>query len=242
MPKRSGSGRIPRIEARRVVARDLRCTRRRPPDPRDARSARREGDVLHPRTSGRTSPRSGGGDRDPSRGHEIATTATRTYPHGASAWAGRGPSSWRELRFCARSDRRLKAIARRPGISVSTPRSCCKRTAFATRRTHGRSPTVPTRGVLAGGGSRSICARRCGAPMVRRVCDQQDLDLEEVRAVWEGEFRGPNRLGGARVLTMHSQVIGRPHRLEPLESMLGFVRRHSDVWSATCGEIARRVR
>lgn len=64
---------------------------------------------------------------------------------------------------------------------------------------------------------------------------------EEVRAIWEGEFRGYHRLGGAWVLTMHPQVIGRPYRLELLESMLGFVKQHEDAWIATCGEIAGRV-
>jgi peptidoglycan-N-acetylglucosamine deacetylase len=64
----------------------------------------------------------------------------------------------------------------------------------------------------------------------------------EVREIWEGEFRGYHRLGGAFVLTMHPQVIGRPYRLEMLDSFIGFVRAHDDVWVATCREIASRVR
>ena len=64
---------------------------------------------------------------------------------------------------------------------------------------------------------------------------------EEVRSIWEGEFRGYHRLGGAWILTMHPQVIGRPYRLELLDSMLGFVKQHGDVWIATCREIADRV-
>jgi peptidoglycan-N-acetylglucosamine deacetylase len=64
---------------------------------------------------------------------------------------------------------------------------------------------------------------------------------EEVRAIWEGEFRGYRRLGGAWVLTMHPQIIGRPYRLELLDHVLSFVTGHDDVWIATCGEIADRV-
>ena len=63
----------------------------------------------------------------------------------------------------------------------------------------------------------------------------------EVREIWEGEFRGYRRLGGAFVLTMHPQVIGRPYRLEMLDAFMGFVRGHDDVWIASCREIAARV-
>jgi peptidoglycan-N-acetylglucosamine deacetylase len=63
----------------------------------------------------------------------------------------------------------------------------------------------------------------------------------EVREIWEAEFRGYRELGGAFVLTMHPQVIGRPSRLELLDGFLGSVRRHEDVWIATCREIAARV-
>jgi len=63
----------------------------------------------------------------------------------------------------------------------------------------------------------------------------------EVREIWEGEFRGYRRLGGAFVLTMHPQVIGRPSRLELLDGFMGLVRSHDDVWIATCREVAARV-
>jgi peptidoglycan/xylan/chitin deacetylase (PgdA/CDA1 family) len=63
----------------------------------------------------------------------------------------------------------------------------------------------------------------------------------EVREIWEGEFRGYHRLGGAFVLTMHPQVIGRPYRLEMLDTFMGYVGSHDDVWIATCREIAARV-
>jgi peptidoglycan/xylan/chitin deacetylase (PgdA/CDA1 family) len=64
---------------------------------------------------------------------------------------------------------------------------------------------------------------------------------EEVRSIWEGEFRGYRRLGGAYVLTMHPQIIGRPYRLEMLEAFIETVRQPGDTWIATCREIAERV-
>jgi peptidoglycan/xylan/chitin deacetylase (PgdA/CDA1 family) len=63
----------------------------------------------------------------------------------------------------------------------------------------------------------------------------------EVREIWEGEFRGYHQLGGAFVLTMHPQIIGRPYRLEMLDLLLRWMRNFEDVWWATCRELAERV-
>lgn len=63
----------------------------------------------------------------------------------------------------------------------------------------------------------------------------------EVREIWEGEFRGYHRLGGAFVLTMHPQIIGRPYRLEMLDQFLSWTRTYEDVWWGTCRELAGRV-
>ncbi len=63
----------------------------------------------------------------------------------------------------------------------------------------------------------------------------------EVREIWEAEFAGIRELGGAFVLTMHPQVIGRPGRLPLLDGMIEHVRRRDDVWIATCRELAARV-
>jgi peptidoglycan-N-acetylglucosamine deacetylase len=63
----------------------------------------------------------------------------------------------------------------------------------------------------------------------------------EVREIWEAEFAGIRELGGAFVLTMHPQVIGRPGRLPLLDGIIGHVRGHADVWVSTCGELAARV-
>jgi peptidoglycan-N-acetylglucosamine deacetylase len=71
--------------------------------------------------------------------------------------------------------------------------------------------------------------------------DKKMSTAEEVRQIWEGEFRGYRRLGGACILTMHPQIIGRPYRLELLEGFLDHVLTYDDVWVTTCMEIAGRV-
>ncbi len=75
-----------------------------------------------------------------------------------------------------------------------------------------------------------------GADWTRKIST-----TEEVRQIWEAEFRGYQRLGGAFVLTMHPQIIGRPSRLELLDGFVGFVKSHEDAWIATCRDIAARV-
>ena len=62
-----------------------------------------------------------------------------------------------------------------------------------------------------------------------------------VRSLWEEEFLGIRRMGGACVFTMHPQIIGRPGRLAFLEEFVRFVRSHDDVWVTTTREIAGRV-
>ena len=62
-----------------------------------------------------------------------------------------------------------------------------------------------------------------------------------VRAIWEEEFLGIRRLGGACVFTMHPQIIGRPGRLAFLDAFIGFVTGHDDVWVTTTAQIASRA-
>ena len=62
-----------------------------------------------------------------------------------------------------------------------------------------------------------------------------------VREIWWGELDGIVALGGVTIVTMHPQVIGRPHRLAFLEQFIADVRARGDVWIATCGEIADQV-
>ena len=75
-----------------------------------------------------------------------------------------------------------------------------------------------------------------GADWARKIST-----TEEVRQIWEAEFAGYHRLGGAFVLTMHPQIIGRPSRLDLLDGFVDFVKFHDDVWIATCRDIAARV-
>ena len=63
----------------------------------------------------------------------------------------------------------------------------------------------------------------------------------EVREIWDAEFEGIHELGGSFILTMHPQVIGRPHRLKMLDEFIGFVMSHRDVWIKTCAEIAEQA-
>ncbi len=63
----------------------------------------------------------------------------------------------------------------------------------------------------------------------------------EFREIWETEFLGIRELGGLAVFTMHPQIIGRPGRLPILDAFIDFVRRHEDVWVATCREVAELV-
>jgi peptidoglycan/xylan/chitin deacetylase (PgdA/CDA1 family) len=64
----------------------------------------------------------------------------------------------------------------------------------------------------------------------------------EVREIWGAEFEGIYSLGGSFILTMHPQIIGRPHRLRLLEEFIAFVRSHPGVWITTCAEIAEAAR
>jgi peptidoglycan-N-acetylglucosamine deacetylase len=75
-----------------------------------------------------------------------------------------------------------------------------------------------------------------GASWTRKIATN-----DEVRSIWTAEFDGIRAMGGAFVLTMHPQVIGRPGRLRLLEDMLGYVRRHRDVWIATAHDVAAAV-
>jgi peptidoglycan-N-acetylglucosamine deacetylase len=75
-----------------------------------------------------------------------------------------------------------------------------------------------------------------GATWAKKISTAQ-----EVREIWEGEFRGIVSLGGAFVLTLHPQVIGRPYRLEMLDGFIGWMREREDVWWATCRDLAACV-
>ncbi|MFN8147002.1 MAG: polysaccharide deacetylase [Candidatus Nanopelagicales bacterium] len=62
----------------------------------------------------------------------------------------------------------------------------------------------------------------------------------EVRALWEEEYAGMAALDGLFMLTMHPQVIGRPGRIQMLESFLGWMRDRGASFS-TAGAVAESV-
>jgi peptidoglycan/xylan/chitin deacetylase (PgdA/CDA1 family) len=65
--------------------------------------------------------------------------------------------------------------------------------------------------------------------------------VEQVRSIWLAELDSIVALGGCCILTMHPQIIGRPHRLAFLDRLVGEVRARGDVWIASCAEIAAQA-
>lgn len=59
----------------------------------------------------------------------------------------------------------------------------------------------------------------------------------EVYQIWRGELDGIARLGGHFMLTMHPQLIGRPSRLDMLDTFLGDIV-DSGAWVAPARQIA----
>jgi peptidoglycan/xylan/chitin deacetylase (PgdA/CDA1 family) len=60
----------------------------------------------------------------------------------------------------------------------------------------------------------------------------------EVETLWLEELAGIATLGGHSILTMHPQVMGRPSRVALLDRLITHVKSQSDLWIATCGEVA----
>ena len=62
----------------------------------------------------------------------------------------------------------------------------------------------------------------------------------KVEEIWRGDFDGLYAEGGdaCYVLTMHPQIIGRPHRMALLQRMIEHMLSHDDVWFTTMGAIA----
>jgi peptidoglycan/xylan/chitin deacetylase (PgdA/CDA1 family) len=58
----------------------------------------------------------------------------------------------------------------------------------------------------------------------------------KVFEIWKTEFQGAYESGGAFVLTMHPQIIGRYHRMKMLEELIQYISGHQDVWFASCSE------
>lgn len=57
--------------------------------------------------------------------------------------------------------------------------------------------------------------------------------------IWSREFEGLYAEGGYFMLTMHPEVIGRPHRIALLRRLIEHIKAHQGVWWATGEQVAR---
>jgi peptidoglycan-N-acetylglucosamine deacetylase len=62
----------------------------------------------------------------------------------------------------------------------------------------------------------------------------------KVEEIWRGDFDGLYEEGGdaCYVLTMHPEIMGRPHRMQLLERTINYILEHDGIWWATMGKIA----
>jgi peptidoglycan/xylan/chitin deacetylase (PgdA/CDA1 family) len=61
---------------------------------------------------------------------------------------------------------------------------------------------------------------------------------KQVIDIWKQEFEGIKHYGGLFLLTMHPWISGRGSRLLALEHLFKFLKNDSDIWWATCQDIA----
>ncbi len=66
----------------------------------------------------------------------------------------------------------------------------------------------------------------------------QIADPNKVFAIWSAEFDGIYEEGGHFVLTMHPEVIGRPHRMAMLAQLINYINRRPNVWWAAGEDVA----
>jgi peptidoglycan-N-acetylglucosamine deacetylase len=62
----------------------------------------------------------------------------------------------------------------------------------------------------------------------------------KVEEIWRGDFDGLYQEGGdaCYILTMHPEIMGRPHRMQLLERVIQYILEHDGVWWAQMHEIA----
>ena len=62
----------------------------------------------------------------------------------------------------------------------------------------------------------------------------------KVEEIWRGDFDGlyEENSDACYVLTMHPQIIGRPHRMQMLERVIQHILDHDNVWITQMGHIA----
>ena len=67
----------------------------------------------------------------------------------------------------------------------------------------------------------------------------QIANPDKVFQIWSEEFDSLYDEGGYFMLTMHPEVIGRPHRVALLDRLIRHIKGRPDVWWATAEEVAR---
>lgn len=64
----------------------------------------------------------------------------------------------------------------------------------------------------------------------------------DVAQLWIDEFDAASTTTGYFMLVCHPRYIGRPARIEALETLIAHIRSHDGVWFATCSEVADAAR
>src|SRR5262249_11745681 len=64
-------------------------------------------------------------------------------------------------------------------------------------------------------------------------------DPARVLRLWSTEFTGMHNENACFVLTCHPFISGRASRVQLLEDLVKFMRKHKGVWFTTCEEVAR---
>ena len=187
-------------------------------------------------------------ERYPERVGEIrpratrwVTTATRTHRRRTSSPRPRRPSSCARSKCCVRWARRRPGIARRRGSSRRSRSPLLQQHGFTYSSnymddlhpyTHEGSDLVelPIQWLL---DDAPYFWFSGGMDWTRTI-----QTPSHVREIWTAELDGIVALGGSCIITMHPQIIGRPHRLKFLDEFIGEVKARGDVWIASCAEIA----
>ena len=177
-------------------------------------------------------------------GHEVGHHGyTHTSPTALSPETRRGAGA--RARIAARAGRRTGRLPSPSWEFSAHTTGLLASTASATRPTSWTTSGPIAMRARAGRAAGPVGARRRRSLLVlwqRHGLAADDLRVPRtVREIWWSELDGIVDLGGCFVLTMHPQVIGRPHRLAFLEQFIADVKGRADVWIATGSEIADRV-
>ena len=79
------------------------------------------------------------------------------------------------------------------------------------------------------------------APLFRHVYGAGNVIADPARVfnLWSTEFAAMHKESACFVLTCHPFISGRASRVQLIEDLVKFMRRHRGVWFATCAEVAQ---